>query len=160
MTLLINGCSYGECWSPRNDFIKSLDCKEVVNLSKAGTSFQRTVRSTIEWLSINPKPNYVIVPITFTHRWEMCFNQNENGIDGTWTPLQNSLFVNTQNIRDDISIENVKKFMDLYYGLNVTVRTFWDKCFTEIILLANFSQLRSLCRSIQPISKKNYPPRQ
>lgn len=138
MTLLINGCSFGECWNPTPHFIQNLNCNRVTNLSKGGTSFQRTVRSTIEWLSTNPKPNFVIIPITFTHRWEMCFDQNEKGIDGTWTPLQNSAYVNTKNIRDDISINQVKKFMDLYYGLNVTIRTFWDKVFTEIILMANF----------------------
>ena len=89
-TLLINGCSFGHFWTPSQEFITKLGCDKVTNLSKVGTSFQRTCRSTVEWIAQNGKPNLVLIPITFSHRWELALNLDEDDIDGSWVPLQNS----------------------------------------------------------------------
>ena len=35
-TLLLNGCSFGDCWTPTSEFIKSLNCDTVTNISKVG----------------------------------------------------------------------------------------------------------------------------
>lgn len=43
-TLLVNGCSFGEIWNPSEFFTESIGCDTVVNISKVGTSFQRSTK--------------------------------------------------------------------------------------------------------------------
>ena len=94
--LLLNGCSFGECWQPTPNFLQKLGCDTVENISKSGTSFQRTCRTTIEWIAQHDLPHYVIIPITFSHRWELALNLHEDKLDGSWVPLQNSNFLSKE----------------------------------------------------------------
>ena len=137
-TLLINGCSFGECWTPSEEFVTSLACDQPINLSKAGTSFQRTCRSTIEWIAQNGAPAMVLIPITFSHRWELALNRDEDKIDGGWVPLQNSSYLADRYNLQDVSIESVKKLVDDYYKIIPTIKTYWDKMFTDIIMMSGF----------------------
>lgn len=137
-TLLINGCSFAECWTPSKKFIQSLDCDNFINLGKGGTSFQRSCRSTIEWTAQNGNPSFVIVPITFSHRWELALNKNEDIIDGSWLPLQNSNFLSEQYELQENTMEKLKKLVDDYYEIIPTIKTYWDKMFTEIIMLSGW----------------------
>jgi hypothetical protein len=137
-TLLLNGCSFGECWTPSAYFLDELGMDSCINISKAGTSFQRTARSLIEWIAQNYKPGYVMIPITFAHRWELALNTEEDQIDGSWLPLQNSNYLSGNYNLQGIEIDSLKKFVDQYYGLIPTVKTYWDKIFTDIILLAGY----------------------
>ena len=85
--LLINGCSFGYVWSPTKKFLNALGCDSIVNISKHATSFQRTFRSTVEWIAQNDNPDFVIIPITFAHRWELGIaEKEEDEIDGVWFP--------------------------------------------------------------------------
>ena len=137
-TLLINGCSFGECWHPSDRFIRSIGCDNVINLSKQATSFQRTCRSTVEWIAQNGNPEFVIVPITFCHRWELAIKNTEDTIDGSWFPLQLKEFIDSrkQELRKDVDVDKLKTMLDLYYGSIPTINTYWDKMFTEIIMLS------------------------
>ena len=143
-TLLINGCSFGECWEPSQTFINELGCDKVVNISKPGTSFQRTCRSTIEWIAQNGNPHVVLIPITFAHRWELALNQQEDDIDGSWIPLQNSNFIPEKYKLQDTSVDKVKKLVDLYYGIIPTIKTFWDKMFMDIITFSAFLEKQKI----------------
>ena len=138
MTLLINGCSFAECWRPSAEFVGKLECDDVINLGKIGTSFQRTVRSTIEWIAQNGKPNYTVIPITFSHRWELAISGKEDSIDGTWYPLQRKELIDQNKISPWVPVEKIKSLIDLYYGSIPDIRTYWDKCFTDIIMLAGW----------------------
>ena len=80
MSLLINGCSFAHFWNPSEDFVKYLQCKDVVNLGKPGTGFDRTVRTTIEWIATNGKPDFVLIPITLSTRWELSIAKTEKDI--------------------------------------------------------------------------------
>ena len=138
MTLLMNGCSFTDICKPSDDFVKALGCDKVVNLGIEATSFQRTVRSSIEWIAQNGKPKFVLAPITFSHRWELALNLHDDPIEGSWIPLQNSNF-----IRDDIKLQgtnakDLKKLIDDYYKIIPNVKTYYDKLFTDIILFANY----------------------
>ena len=137
-TLLLNGCSFAETWEPSDKFVSSVGCDNLINLGKAGTSFQRTCRSTIEWVAQNGSPDLVLIPITFAYRWELALNQDEDDIDGSWIPLQNSNFLSDDYKLQDSSIDDVRKLVDLYYGSIPTVKTYWDKLFTDIITFAGF----------------------
>ena len=88
--LLINGCSFGKCWTPSDKFISALDCTSHVNLSKVATGFQRTCRSTVEWIAQNGNPGFVIIPITYVTRVEMPTARCDkwDDIDGNWIPVQ------------------------------------------------------------------------
>ena len=113
--LLINGCSFGQCWTPSKEFVAGIGMHEHVNISKPGTSFQRTIRSTIEWIAQNGKPNYVLIPITFCHRWELALSIDQDKIDGSWIPLQNSNYL-------DIIL------LSAYLDHNKIPYLMWDMC--------------------------------
>jgi len=138
MTLLINGCSFAQFWNVSSEFARGLDCEKIVNLGKYCTSFQRTVRSTIEWIAQNGKPGYVVIPITFSHRWELSIASTEDAIDGTWFPLQRKEFIEQNNISSLVSVDKIKSLIDLYYGSIPDIRTYWDKMFTEIIMFTGW----------------------
>lgn len=143
-TLLVNGCSFGQCWSPSDSFLKKFGCTSTVNLSKGGTSFQRTCRSTIEWIAQNHKPTMVAIPITFAHRWELALNLHEDPIDGSWVPLQNSNFLSDKYTLQETSVESVKELVEQYYKVIPTIKTHWDKIFTEIIMFAAFLEKQKI----------------
>ena len=143
-TILLNGCSFTECWKPSDKFISSFGCDNLINLGKAGTSFQRTCRSTIEWVAQNGSPDFVLIPITFSHRWELALNKDEDDIDGSWVPLQNSNFLSDGYNVQESSIDDVKKLCDQYYKIIPTLKTFWDKMFTDIITLSAFLEKQKI----------------
>jgi len=145
-TLLLNGCSFGECWTPTDNFFKSLGCGEVVNISKVATSFQRTCRSTVEWIAQNGNPSFVVIPITFAHRWELAISKTEDLIDGAWFPLQRKELIDAHKnaLRSDVDVDKLKNMLDLYYGSIPTINTHWDKIFTEIIMLSSFLEQKNI----------------
>jgi len=147
-TLLINGCSFAERWRPTEEFVKSLDCDTVTNISKVATSFQRTCRSTIEWIAQNHNPHFVIIPITFVHRWELSLSKVQDEIDGNWFPLQikDLLLMSKNELAQEVDVHKIGQMMDIYYGYGSknTLRTWWDKTFTEIILLSSFLKQRNI----------------
>ena len=143
-TLLLNGCSFGQIWKPSGDFVKRLGCDNFTNISKVATSFQRTCRTTLEWISQNSDPTFVIIPITFSHRWELAVSDEEDELDGSWFPIQRKELIDDVQLKlhGDVSKIKLKQLVDLYYGSIPTVKTYWDKLFTEIILLASFLENR------------------
>ena len=143
-TLLLNGCSFTERWTPSKNFLDNLNCNTTVNIGKPGTSFQRTCRTTVEWIAQNNNPNFVIIPITFSHRWELALNLNEDKLDGSWLPLQNSNFMDNKYLLQGTTIEKLKQFVDDYYKIIPTIKTYWDKQFTEIIMLAGWLDSRNI----------------
>jgi hypothetical protein len=142
--LLFNGCSFVQFWNLSDEFVQSVGCEEVVNLGKSGTSFSRTIRSTIEWISQNDLPNFVMIPITFAHRWELALNKDEDKIDGSWIPLQNKNFLQDEFNLQDSSIEDIKKLVDDYYKIIPTIKTYWDRMFTDIIMFAGFLESKKI----------------
>lgn len=145
-TLLLNGCSFGVCWTPSDEFVKALECDSAVNISKVATSFQRTCRSTIEWIAQNGNPSFVVIPITFSHRWELAIKQNDDQIDGAWFPLQRKEFLegHIDELGKDLDVNKLKDMLDLYYGSIPTIKTYWDKLFTEAIMLSSFLESKGI----------------
>lgn len=145
-TLLLNGCSFGACWTPTHEFVTALGCDSTSNISKVATSFQRTCRSTIEWIAQNGKPNFVIIPITFCHRWELAISDKDDVIDGTWFPIQRKELLDTvsEQISKHMDKDKLGQLIDLYYGSIPNVRTYWDKMFTEIIMLSAYLDLNKI----------------
>ena len=149
--LLINGCSFGYVWSPTKKFLNALGCDSIVNISKHATSFQRTFRSTVEWIAQNDNADFVIIPITFAHRWELGIaEKEEDEIDGVWFPLQmadvmpEDLNTLERKINPTVQHEKLKELLRLYYGTVPDIRTYWDKLFTEIITLSSFLKDRRI----------------
>lgn len=145
-TLLINGCSFGECWSPSDKFVEALGCDNVVNISKTATSVQRTLRSTIEWIAQNGNPHYVITPITFAHRWELAINKDEDKIDGSWFPIQRPELLESldRKLHPDVDKNRLSAMIESYYALSPTIRSFWDKLFTNVLCLSSFLENRNV----------------
>lgn len=144
-TLLINGCSFGVWWQVSDTFAEKLGCTSVTNISKVSTSFQRTCRTTIEWIAQNGDPSFVVIPITFSHRWELAIADKQEDF-GPWFPMQNKehVFTTGQKIRDDVSKDKIAELLDLYYGCIPTSVTYYSKIFTEIIMLSAFLKSRNI----------------
>jgi hypothetical protein len=146
-TLLLNGCSFTKNWfpiRPDKNFCKNLGCDTVSNIAEHGTSFQRSVRTTIEWIAKNGNPGFVIIPITFAQRWEMCVGSEDHDIEGSWIPMQRKEFIDKDKISDLVHPESLYKLLDLYNGSIPDVRHHWDQCFTNIISLSAFLEHRKI----------------
>ena len=144
MSLLINGCSFAEIWNPSTNFVKQLNCDTVINLGKQGTSFDRTTRSTIEWLSNNPKPSFVLIPITLSTRWELSIAKKDVAIDGTWYPMQNPEYIDYNLIDESLPKDKIESLIENYYGIIPNLRTYWDRMFTNLIGLTSFLELNNI----------------
>jgi hypothetical protein len=68
VTLLLNGCSYGWAWQSFPG----------INISQSGGSIARSVRTTMEWIVTNGKPDYVFIPLTMTSRFEIAMVHEQN----------------------------------------------------------------------------------
>lgn len=151
-TLLVNGCSFGKCWTPSDTFITDLGCDSHVNISKVATGFQRTLRSTVEWIAQNGDPDFVIIPITYVARIEMptAHCDKWDDIDGNWVPVQENgkLPPDAHDPRRNIIMEVDEKllssFYKQYHTLVHSTIGYVDKVFTEIISLCAFLNDRKI----------------
>lgn len=145
MTLLINGCSFARVWNVSENFKNKLNCTKIVNIGKDGTSFPRTLRSTVEWVAQNGNPEFAVILITYAHRWEMAIAKKEDELDGTWHPVLEEPNLGLDKI--DLSMvpeDKFKKLVPYYHGCVPNIRTYWDKIFTDIILLASFFEAKGI----------------
>lgn len=84
---LLNGCSYGKQWLTFDG----------VNLSQLGNSMHGIIRTTMEWVAVNGKPDAVLVPITFMHRYEFAFDlADDKPIYGPYRNINSD-----ETLRDD-----------------------------------------------------------
>ncbi len=145
MKLLINGCSFAKVWNVSKEFQNKLGCTETINIGKDGTSFARTLRSTVEWVAQNGIPKFAIIPITWAHRWEMAIAKKDDDLDGTWHPVLEEPHLKLDKIDlDMIPEDKFKKLVPYYHGCVPNIRTYWDKIFTDIILLASFFEAKGI----------------
>ena len=145
MTLLINGCSCARVWNASKNFQEKLNCSSTVNIGKDGTSFARTLRSTIEWVAQNGNPKFAVIPITYAHRWEMAIAKRDDPLDGTWHPVLEEPNLGLDKIDLGMVPENkYKELVSHYHGCVPNIRNYWDKMFTDIILLASFFESRNI----------------
>ena len=142
--LLINGCSFAELWTPSRNFLQAIDCKKTENISLVGGSFQRTLRSTIEYCAAFGNPKFAVIPITLASRWELALAKEDVSIDGTWYRMQHPEYIDFDKLDKSISKEKVKQLVENYYGIIPNVRSTWDKMFTEIIALASFFEANNI----------------
>lgn len=98
----------------------------------------RVVRSTIEWIAQNDAPNFIIIPIPLSSRWELSISNVEDIVDGTWYPMQIKQYIEKKNISNLIDFDKLEKLVELYHSSIPDVRTYWDRCFTDIISLSCF----------------------
>jgi hypothetical protein len=121
MTLLLNGCSYGDAWTSFPG----------INLSLPGGSIARSIRTTIEWTVRNHKPQYVFIPLTFVSRFEISRIQEQNvPIEGSYIPADYDLVA---QISDSCYWSWDYAFMNIILfsawleqqGINYLI---WDQC--------------------------------
>ena len=81
--LLISGCSFAVVYNDLQHELKQLfGVDQVINISELGGSPDRQIRGTIEWIAQNGKPDMVIMPVSFAHRFDLP-------IAGKVNPLHN-----------------------------------------------------------------------
>ena len=99
---------------------------------------------SIEWLSNNPKPNFVLIPITLATRWELSISNKDIEIDGTWYPMQNPEYLDYNSIDGSLSKDKIKSLVENYYGSIPNIRTYWDRMFTNLIGLTAYLDLHNI----------------
>ena len=142
--LLLNGCSFADRWVPSQNFLQSIDCSKTMNISILGGSFQRTLRTSIEYCASFGNPKMAIIPITLASRWELALGKEDVIIDGTWYSMQHPEYIDFDKLDKSISKDKVKQLIENYYGVIPNVRSTWDKMFTEIIALASFFESQKI----------------
>ena len=142
--LLLNGCSFAERWVPSQNFLQAVDCAKTMNISIVGGSFQRTLRTTIEYCATFGNPKFAVIPITLASRWELALAKEDVIIDGTWYSMQHPEYIDFDKLDKSIPKEKVKQLVENYYGIIPNVRSTWDKMFTEIIALASFFEANKI----------------
>jgi len=138
MDLLMNGCSYTKIWSPSQRFLDALGCDKVSNIALYGGSFQRVCRTTIEYFAKNTKPGFVLIPITFTYRWELAVGNKNDDMEGNWLPMRTNNDLKREQIAHGVSKERIDDLVDHYYGCIPNDINYIDKMFTDIIMLSSF----------------------
>lgn len=134
----MNGCSYTAIWKPSDNFLQALGCANFKNIAMHGGSFQRTCRTTIEYFAKNPKPKFVMIPITFGYRFELAVGNLDDELEGNWLPMRANNDLKQEQMAEDVSKEKIDRLIDNYYGCIPGKITFLDKLFTDIILLCSF----------------------
>jgi len=138
MTLLINGCSFFQAWEPSEKFKQFLGTNKYDNIYQVATGVQRLARSTVEYVASKQAPRMVILGLPFVHRWELAIGKKDVDIDGTWYAMQVKDFIDHRRLSPMVAGSDVEKLSEYYYRCLPDIRTFWDKAFTEIILLCSF----------------------
>ena len=138
MDLLVNGCSYTAIWPLSDNFVQALGCNNVKNIAMHGGSFQRTCRTTIEYFAKNTKPKFVLIPVTFSHRWELAVGNLNDDLEGNWLPMRTDNNLQQEQMAQNVSKERIDGLVDNYYGCIPDNITFIDKMFTDIIMLCAF----------------------
>ena len=124
MTLLLNGCSYGDSWRSFPG----------INLSLPGGSIARSVRTTIEWIVTNGKPEYVFIPLTFVQRFEISKIEQQNvPIEGTYIPGHYEHYDVIAQISDSCYLSWDYAFMNIillsaWLEQQGVKHLFWDQC--------------------------------
>ena len=134
----MNGCSYTAIWQPSEKFKKSLGCDKVNNISLYGGSFQRVCRTTIEYFAKNPKPKFVLIPLTFYYRWELSVGNQNDDMEGNWLPMRTNNDLKREQMAHGVSKEKIDALVDNYYGCIPNDINYIDKMFTDIIMLSSF----------------------
>jgi len=138
MDLLMNGCSYTAIWQPSEKFTNALGCDKVNNIALYGGSFQRVCRTTVEYFAKNPKPNFVLIPITFCYRWELSVGNKNDDMEGNWLPMRTNNDLKQEQMAQEVSKEKIDDLVDNYYGCIPNDINYIDKMFTDIIMLSSF----------------------
>ena len=147
-TLLLNGCSFGVCWTPSDEFVKALGCDSAVNISKVATSFQRTCRSTIEWIAQNGKPDMVIMPVSHSNRFDLPIAKKFDPLHNlhhksTWHTIAGRDNINT----DLVPLETLETFIKTGSIVHTVEHTEHDKLFVKLITFQaylEFNKIRHL----------------
>ena len=142
--LLLNGCSFAYRWTPSQKFLEAVDCHKTMNISVNGGSFQRSLRSSIEYCATFGNPKFAVIPITWASRWELALAKEDVLIDGTWATMQHPEYIDFSQLDESISKDKIKQLVENYYGVIPNVRSTWDKMFTEMIALASFFEAQNI----------------
>ena len=119
--ILLNGCSYGKAWLSFPG----------INLSISGGSFDRSIRTTVEYIATNPKPDAVLIPITFVERSEFIVHpENDNPIEGPYT--------------SSAWDPELKKLQFDYCDIANTSNDFMDKFFVKLITFKGWLQSQNI----------------
>ena len=171
-TILISGCSYSLIFShvDLQDYIREkFNVENIVNLSRGGSSVDRQIKVTIEWLSNNPFPELVLMPLTQIERYDDSVSSKFNpsmaydeSLCVSMDPFPNEQQMNQRfPSRVDLhTVNNLLKYKTLAYNYTSAFNNF----ITKIITFSGWLQSKkikhlmfNMCNKFnkQPLSRIN-----
>jgi len=137
--LLINGCSYAHCWPNYKQLGIKLNVDRVVNLARPGSSNDRIIRTTFEYVNNNLDIDFIILMLSYNARYEGPWRNNLGNEEGSWisyTPM--GISMNWQDDKINVELAPIEKYIQdkFVYDHNMTAYT--EKTLINLILLTTW----------------------
>lgn len=112
--LVVNGCSYMECYAQgqgHQDLADRLLIPESKSLAKAGTCNNRIIRTTLKHSYQSTIPSLYVIGLTFLDREELPIGKEKSQFEGRWISIQNGFL--DLNFEDTWSQRDCDNYLDL-----------------------------------------------
>lgn len=135
---VLNGCSYAHYWHSWNQLASRLGAETSINLARPGSSNDRILRTTFEYVLNNPQTDFVLIMLTFNARYEAPWRINRGSIEGSWltyTPM--GVTMNWRDDEPDIDLSTVARYIEdkFKYDHNMA---YTEKTLNHLLLLTNW----------------------
>jgi hypothetical protein len=137
--LLLNGCSYGLSWGTElNLFSQSLGFDKAVNLSKTGSSNDRIIRTTFEYLEKN-LVEFIVLSLTFWDRQEAPWKSYED-YESVWSRYSSIGISNFNDIVEKSEIDIYNKYIKERYLYDIST-AYIEKLLLDLIFFTAWLDL-------------------
>jgi len=112
--LIVNGCSYMQCYAQgqgHQDLADRLFVSESQSIAKAGTCNTRIIRTTLKHSYQSTQPALYVIGLTFLDREELPIGKEQSQSEGRWIGIQNGFL--DSNFEDTWSQRDCDNYMDL-----------------------------------------------
>ena len=137
--LVINGCSYGRSWTNATQLSERLAVDKMFNLSRPGSSNDRILRTTFEYVIRNPDVDFIIIMLTHSTRYEGPWRINRGTEEGDWisySPTGISINCRDDEVNIDTEVVETKFIKNKYvYDHN---HAYVEKTLINLFLLINW----------------------
>lgn len=120
---------------------------EVINLSKVGSSPDRQIRVTIEWIAQNGNPDMVILPVSHFNRFDLPVAKNCDHMDNmnlrmAWT--MDLKDIKKENIIDLVDLDTLKTYMKTGALVHQIGHPAHDYLFVKLLTFQSYLEMNNI----------------
>lgn len=142
--LLLNGCSYAHRWAHEwyttgniSALAQRLGYDETVSLAVSGSSNARIFRTTLEYLTLNPDVDFVVIALTFYNRFEAPW-ASPRPIEGRWVSYSHNGVTNRESDEHLVyERPEIKRYIDDRYRYDLGVE-YIDALLADLIFFTGW----------------------